>query len=116
MTRPTEHGPVPVPAHVLQGLEAVRRSGLTNMLDCPAVARLAVEMGFVDAGRWVQAHRARYARGVFHGFTAEADRATDCPCGCEGRYDDHDERGCPTPRPSSERPLRTGSCGSVGAP
>lgn len=20
-------------------------------------------------------------------------RATDCPCGCEGRYDDHDERG-----------------------
>ena len=53
---------------VLEGLEAVRRSGLTNMLDRPAVARLAEETGFADAAEWVKMYPKEYARGVFSGF------------------------------------------------
>ncbi len=63
-------GKVKVPRDVLQGLEAVRISGATNMLDRPMVAHLAQEMGFEEAARWVREHRGGYARGVFNGFEA----------------------------------------------
>jgi hypothetical protein len=59
---------VPVPREVFDGIEAVRRSGLTNMLDRPRVAELLTEMGFDEAAAWVEAHRDLYARAVFHGF------------------------------------------------
>jgi hypothetical protein len=62
-----------VPKDVLDGLEVVRQSGLTNMLDRPVVARLAEEMGFEDAARWIEAHRKEYAEGIFRGFEAEED-------------------------------------------
>ena len=62
-----------VPKNVLDGLEAVRQSGLTNMLDRPVVARLAEEMGFENAARWVEAHRKEYAEGIFCGFEAKED-------------------------------------------
>jgi len=64
---------IQVPKDVLNGLEAVRRSGLTNMLDRPVVARLAVEMGFENAAQWVEEHRKEYAEGIFRGFKAEED-------------------------------------------
>ncbi len=48
---------IQVPAEVLKGLEAVRQSGLTNMLDRPRVAFLAEEMGFSEAATWIRAHR-----------------------------------------------------------
>jgi hypothetical protein len=63
--------PVPVPRDVRDGLEAVRRSGLTNMLDRPAVARIAAGMGYDACARWVEGNRALYARGVFCGFADE---------------------------------------------
>ena len=59
-----------VPKDVLDGLEAVRQSGLTNMLDRPIVASLAREFGFEEAARWVEDHRGRYAEGIFRGFEA----------------------------------------------
>ncbi len=59
---------VRVPKVVLDGLEAVRQSGLTNMLDRPVVAELAREFGFDEAARWIEAHRGLYAQGVFRGF------------------------------------------------
>ena len=62
-----------VPKDVLEGLDAVLQSGLTNMLDRPVVARLAVEMGFENAAQWVEAHRKEYAEGIFRGFEAEED-------------------------------------------
>ena len=46
--------PVPVPAQVFDGIEAVRLSGLTNMLDRPVVGDLAEAMGFEHAARWVR--------------------------------------------------------------
>lgn len=60
--------PVLVPRAVLEGLDAVRRSGITNMLDRPAVAEIAESMGFDEAARWVRENRELYARGVFQGF------------------------------------------------
>ena len=62
-----------VPKNVLDGLEALRQSGLTNMLDRPVVARLAEGMGFETAADWVEAHRKEYAEGIFRGFEAEED-------------------------------------------
>ena len=61
---------VKVPKAVLDGLEAVRQSGIVNMLDRPVVAQLASEFGFDEAARWVEDHRAQYAEAIFHGFTA----------------------------------------------
>lgn len=59
---------VAVPREVFEGLEAVRRSGLTNMLDRPVVAELAQEMGFHWTAEWVRGNRDLYARAIFHGF------------------------------------------------
>jgi len=59
---------VKVPKAVLDGLEAVRQSGLTNMLDRLLVAELAREFGFEEAACWVEDHRGQYAQGVFRGF------------------------------------------------
>jgi hypothetical protein len=62
-----ELGPVAVPREVFEGLEAVRLSGLTNMLDRPRVAEIAENMGFMAAAQWVREDRERYARAVFNG-------------------------------------------------
>ena len=43
--------PVPVPRIVFEGIEAVRLSGLTNMLDRPRVAELADELSFTESAR-----------------------------------------------------------------
>ena len=61
---------VRVPQAVLDGLEAVRQSGLTNMLDRPVVAQLAMEFGFDEAALWIEEHRDLYAQGLFRGFEA----------------------------------------------
>lgn len=64
---------IPIPAEVLKGIKAVRQSGRTNMLDRPAVAAIALELGFVDAAFWLEdkANHSAYAQGIFHGFTAQ---------------------------------------------
>jgi hypothetical protein len=72
--RETTRTAVRVPADVHEGLEAVRLSGLTNMLDRPAVAQIAAGMGYDACARWVREHRALYARGIFQGFEADGGR------------------------------------------
>ena len=64
-------GRKPLPAGVWQGIDAVRLSGLTNMLDRPVVARLAGELGYPDAARWIEEHPKEYAEGVFRGFVVD---------------------------------------------
>jgi hypothetical protein len=59
---------VRVAAEIFEGIEAVRLSGLTNMLDRPVVARIAEEMGYEESVRWVREHRDLYARAIFQGF------------------------------------------------
>ena len=58
---------------VLNGLEAVRKSGKTNMLDYNAVMFYAMEMGFLDAVSWLMDHKHEYCTGVFEGFEAGAE-------------------------------------------
>lgn len=62
--------PVYVSAKVYEGLEAVRCSGRTNMLDLSAVVRIAIEMDFVDTAMWVRSHQVNYSRGILFGFIA----------------------------------------------
>lgn len=65
-----KHDKVSVPADVLEGLEAVRLSGKTNMFDVPMVVKLALDLGFPKAALWVNEHRNLYAQGIFKGFEA----------------------------------------------
>ena len=66
-----EKQPVPVPAAVYEGLEAVRQSGATNMFDRPRVIELAEMMGYDEAAAWVRDHRNAYARVLFAGVVVE---------------------------------------------
>jgi hypothetical protein len=61
---------IKIPAGVFKGIEAVRRCGKTNMLDRPAVAAIALELGHVDAAFWLtdKANHKAYAQGIFNGF------------------------------------------------
>lgn len=63
-----EQTKIPVPADVLEGLEAVRLSGKTNMIDVPMVTKLALDMGHPQTALWVREHQAMYAVGIFRGF------------------------------------------------
>jgi hypothetical protein len=62
---------IPISALGWQGIDAARRSGLTNMLDRPVVARLAGELGWPDATHWIEEHPKEYAEGVFRGFIVD---------------------------------------------
>lgn len=70
------HAPVAVSSEIFKGIEAVRLSGLTNMLDRPTVARLTAEMGYAISARWVREHRDLYARADFQGFEVRAEEGT----------------------------------------
>ena len=59
-----------VPRAVHIGIEAVRFSGLTNMLDRTRVAEIADEMGFPDAAAWVRDNPDLFAKAIFHGIEA----------------------------------------------
>lgn len=70
-----ERTKITVPADVLEGLKAIRRSGKTNMFDVPVVIRLALEMDFADAAFWVEGHKPLYVSGIIKGFEAEGGEA-----------------------------------------
>ncbi|MHB1458760.1 MAG: DUF5049 domain-containing protein [Armatimonadota bacterium] len=59
---------VQIPKNVLDGLEAVRVSGKTNMFDVNKVIELALEMDFVDTAFWIYENRRLYATGIIQGF------------------------------------------------
>ena len=61
---------IAIPTGILKGIEAVRISGRTNMLDRPAVAAIALELGYVDAAFWLtdRDNFKTYAEGIFRGF------------------------------------------------
>ena len=61
---------------VFEGLEAVRRSGLTNMLDRPVVADLAARMGFSETTKWIMTHPKEYARAIFSGLEVQNEGET----------------------------------------
>ncbi len=59
---------IQIPSQVFRGLEAVRLSGLTNMLDRPMVVLLAFRLGYPDAARWIMEYPKIYAEAIFSGF------------------------------------------------
>lgn len=62
---------IKIPSKVLEGLEAVRRSGVTNMLDYLAVIDLCRYSGYDAAAGWMEANKRLYSRGLFEGFESE---------------------------------------------
>jgi hypothetical protein len=63
-----DKGPVTIPAEIFRGLEAVRLEGRTNMLDYPAVIRLARKAGHHAAADWITMNVSLYSAGLFRGF------------------------------------------------
>ena len=62
-------GPVLVAREVYDGIEAVRVSGLTNMLARDVVAGLAEDLGFEESACWIRENPCLYSRAVFQGLT-----------------------------------------------
>lgn len=59
---------VSILAAVYAGLEAVHRSGLSNMLDRPRVIELAEMMGYEETAAWLRTNRRAYCERIFAGF------------------------------------------------
>lgn len=53
---------------VKDGIEAVRMSGRTNMLDYNMVMKLAYEMEYHETVNWMVENKKAYAEGLFKGF------------------------------------------------
>lgn len=62
---------VKVPNNVLEGIEYVRKTGLTNMLAVDVVVSLCHEFDLHATGVWIGTHRTEYAQGVIEGFEPE---------------------------------------------
>lgn len=73
-----EKHPVPISAAIFEGLEAVRRSGLTNMFDRPRVIEIAELWGYDETAAWLRVNRNLYAQGIFQGFKVCEEGETPC--------------------------------------
>lgn len=60
--------PIEIPTHVLDGLEFIRKSGLTNMLARDVVIDLARQFDLNDTADWIEENKNLYAEGIFRGF------------------------------------------------
>lgn len=59
---------VPITKAAFDGLEFIRRSGATNMLDRPMVLNLAQEWGFAETAEWIESvDSGTYGRLIFQG-------------------------------------------------
>lgn len=52
---------------IKEQLEAIRRSGETNMLDINRVQQIANREGFYELARFIEEHRSEYIKFIFHG-------------------------------------------------
>lgn len=67
MPQPEQNG-VEISKEVFEGLEFIRQSGMTNMLDRPTVLQLAREWEFDATADWIEsADRKTYAELIFKG-------------------------------------------------
>lgn len=67
---------VRVSTAVLEGIQAVQKSGLTNMLIRHNVGFTARAMGFSETADWIRDHRVSYFKGICEGFEEEDDAAS----------------------------------------
>jgi len=70
--RATAENPIKVPSEVMVGLQAVRKSGTTNMLDVPVVCLQAVALGYTEAANWIKENKYAYLDGISKGFESES--------------------------------------------
>lgn len=57
---------------VFEGIEEVRQSGLTNMLDRSIVIQLCEKFGYPESASWIKEHKSEYIRLVFEGPEVES--------------------------------------------
>ena len=60
--------PIKVSQAVLDGIDAVRESGETNMCDYNAVMRLAFDSNYHATVDWMANNKKAYVKGIFAGF------------------------------------------------
>lgn len=94
-----ERNKIEIPPEVLTGLEAVRLSGKTNMLDAPKVIELAFEMWHDATAFWMHENSGQYAHGIFQGF---ASVASPNKCAPSRHVAQHGASDRPVGKPSGE--------------
>jgi hypothetical protein len=57
----------PYPPRLMEVLETIRQSGVTNMFDVPVVTGLAEQMGETEVAGWINTHRGDYGEIILHG-------------------------------------------------
>ncbi|MDD5699317.1 MAG: DUF5049 domain-containing protein [Victivallaceae bacterium] len=55
------------PANLMEVLETIRQSGVTNMFDVPVVTGLAEQMGEAEVAGWINTHQHDYGEIILHG-------------------------------------------------
>ena len=70
---------IKVTQKVFDGIEAVRNSGLTNMLDKYTVQRLCLDLEYYEAVVWIEDHNKEYARAIFEGFEIIKEEPSGIP-------------------------------------
>lgn len=64
-----ERGKIQVPSQdIIDGILAVRDTGLTNMFDVPVVIDIAKTLGYRTTAKWIQANMIEYAKGIIQGY------------------------------------------------
>jgi len=63
-----------VPEAVMEGLEFVRGTGLSNMFDVNRVIGVALDYEYFNTARWIEENRHAYLQGIFAGFVSEVDQ------------------------------------------
>ncbi len=63
--------PKKVPVRILEGLEAVKKTGTTNMFDWRVACIQAVALGYPEASEWIEYNTETYIEGIFTGFEVE---------------------------------------------
>jgi len=70
---------IKVTQKVFDGIEAVRNSGLTNMLDKYTVQRLCLDLEYYEAVVWIEDHNKEYARAISEGFEIIKEEPSGIP-------------------------------------
>lgn len=64
-----ERGKIQVPSQdIIDGILAVRDTGLTNMFDVAVVIDIAKTLGYSTTAKWIQANMIEYAKGIIQGY------------------------------------------------
>ena len=64
---------VPVSQEVLDGINAVKNTGVTNMFDTKVVMHILKVIGMDDAAAWIRDNKDQYAQGILYGFLGEKE-------------------------------------------